>query len=57
MIIRATASALPSHSYDSATVAAWCGSDATFLCKKVGISSRHLMQEGESELDLAVSAC
>lgn len=57
MIIRATASALPSHSYDSATVAAWCGSDATFLCKKVGISSRHLMQEGESELELAVSAC
>lgn len=57
MIIRATASALPPHSYDSATVAAWCGSDETFLRDKVGISSRRFMGADESEFELAASAC
>lgn len=57
MFIRSVASALPSLRYDSATVAGWCGSNESFLCDKVGISSRHFLGEEENELDLAVSAC
>ncbi len=57
MIIRAVASALPRHSYDSTAVAAWCGSDEHFLREKVGIASRHFLEEDENELDLAASAC
>lgn len=57
MIIRAVASALPSHCYDSKTVAAWCGSDEHFLREKVGIDSRCFMEKDESEIDLAALAC
>lgn len=57
MIIQAVASALPSHCYDSKTVAAWCGSDERFLREKVGIDSRCFMGKDESEIDLAVLAC
>ncbi len=57
MIVRAVTSALPSRSYDSGTVATWCGSDEHFLRDKVGIASRRFLDSGANELDLAASAC
>lgn len=55
--IRAVASALPSATYDSATVAGWCGSDEDFLRDKVGIISRSFLGEDEDELSLSTLAC
>lgn len=57
MVIKKVVSALPTHSYDSATVAEWCSSDEVFLRNKVGISSRYFLTEDESELELSAVAC
>lgn len=57
MILRSVAFALPPQKFDSKTVASWCGSDEIFLCQKVGIHSRYILNSGENELNLARQAC